>query len=41
MTNRMADEMLERVDTTYYCSVPYLCMDEGSWVLTVTVGGSA
>ena len=41
MTNRMADEMLERLDTRYYNPVLYSCMDEGGWELTVTVGGSA
>ena len=40
MTNRMADEMLERLDITHYYTVPYSCMGEGGWELTATVGGS-
>ena len=41
MSNRMADEVLERLDSTYYYPVPYGCMGEGGWELTATVGGSA
>ena len=41
MTNRMADEMLERLDTTCFYPVPYWSMDKGGWELTVPVGGSA
>ena len=41
MTHRMADNMLESLDSTYYYPVPYRCMGEGGWELTVTVGGSA
>ena len=41
MTNRMTDEMFERLDSTDYYPVPYWRMGEGGWERTVTVGGSA
>ena len=41
MTNRIADHMLERLDSTYYYPVPYWRMGEGEWEQTITGGGSA
>ena len=41
MTNRIADDMLEGLHSTYYYPVPYWRMGEGEREQTVTVGGSA
>ena len=41
MPNCIGDEMLERVDSTYYYPVPYGCIGDGGWELTETVRGSA
>ena len=41
MTNRMADEILGLLDTTYCYPVSYWYIGEGGWEITATVGGSA